>query len=95
MKDDPNSPPIQQIIEAAIRDLIEHEAADAPLSDDALTGELARRGIDVSRRMVTKCRQKLGIPSTRQRSADQEIVNEQFQIRAVKQNLLFADRNLN
>ncbi|MDE7081775.1 MAG: RNA polymerase factor sigma-54 [Muribaculaceae bacterium] len=48
-------------IEAAIRELVEHEDKRHPLSDEKLRGELLKRGYDVSRRTVAKYRDRTGI----------------------------------
>lgn len=48
-------------IEAAIRELVEHEDKKHPLSDEKLRGELLKRGYDVSRRTVAKYRDRTGI----------------------------------
>lgn len=48
-------------IRGLIRDLIAAEAKDAPLSDVALADLLARQGLRVARRTVTKYRQQLKI----------------------------------
>jgi len=37
------------------------------MSDEALAGELKKRGIDIARRTVVKYRQQLGIPPARRR----------------------------
>ena len=50
-----------------IKDLIDAEAADAILSDDAIVGILRGQGIDIARRTVAKYREWLKIPSSVQR----------------------------
>ena len=55
-------------IQAMIRKLIDEETAARPLSDQALTVELNRRGIEVARRTVAKYREALHIPSSNDRS---------------------------
>ena len=52
---------------ALVRDLIEKEDKQKPLSDVALLDILKQRGIDVARRTVTKYRQLMNIPPRRQR----------------------------
>ena len=47
--------------------LIENEDKRKPLSDQAIADMLAKEGLDISRRTVTKYRIADGIPSTRQR----------------------------
>jgi RNA polymerase sigma-54 factor len=54
-------------IQAMIRKLIDDEKAARPLSDQALTVELNRRGISVARRTVAKYREALNIPSSNDR----------------------------
>jgi RNA polymerase sigma-54 factor len=55
-------------IQAMIRKLIDEETPVRPLSDQALTAELNRRGIEVARRTVAKYREALHIPSSNERS---------------------------
>ncbi|NRA38815.1 MAG: RNA polymerase factor sigma-54 [Planctomycetes bacterium] len=50
-----------------IAKMIENEEKRKPLSDQALADILAKEGLDISRRTVTKYRIADGIPSTRQR----------------------------
>lgn len=50
-----------------IRALIDSEAGDAVLSDDALVEELRREGIGIARRTVAKYREAMNIPSSVQR----------------------------
>ena len=50
-----------------LQELIDNEDKTAPLSDDDLVGELEKLGMKVARRTVTKYRQMMGIPSSRQR----------------------------
>ncbi len=50
-----------------IHKLIENEDKKKPLSDQAIADILAKDGLDISRRTVTKYRIADGIPSTRQR----------------------------
>ena len=54
-------------IRSLIKDIIEAERADAPLSDVALTRQLAQQGLVVARRTVTKYRQTLRIESVERR----------------------------
>ncbi len=54
-------------IGAALREIIDAEPADAPLSDDALVNALKTRGYDVARRTVAKYRTRLNIPPARLR----------------------------
>ncbi|MGH8042794.1 MAG: RNA polymerase factor sigma-54 [Rudaea sp.] len=55
-------------IQAMIRKLIDEETPARPLSDQTLTLELNRRGIEVARRTVAKYREALHIPSSNERS---------------------------
>ena len=50
-----------------LRELVDKEDKHHPLSDDDLVHELKKLGMPVARRTVTKYRQKIGIPSSRQR----------------------------
>jgi RNA polymerase sigma-54 factor len=47
--------------------VIDKEDKSNPYSDDQLMDELGRHGLKVARRTITKYRQKMGIPSSRQR----------------------------
>ncbi|MBS0555854.1 MAG: RNA polymerase factor sigma-54 [Proteobacteria bacterium] len=55
-------------IQAMIRKLIDEENRHKPLSDQILTAELNKRGIEVARRTVAKYREALNIPSSNERS---------------------------
>ena len=55
-------------IQAMIKKLIGDETPRKPLSDQALTIELNRRGIEVARRTVAKYREGMNIPSSNERS---------------------------
>jgi RNA polymerase sigma-54 factor len=50
-----------------LQEIIDHEDKQSPYSDDELVRELARHGITVARRTVTKYRKAMNIPSSRQR----------------------------
>ena len=54
-------------IKVALRDIIEAEDHQHPLSDDALKEELTHRGFPIARRTVAKYREQLGIPIARLR----------------------------
>jgi len=54
-------------IQAMIRKLVDDENAAKPLSDQTLTAELNRRGIQVARRTVAKYREQMRIPSSSER----------------------------
>lgn len=58
-----------RVIKLRIQKMIENEDPAAPLTDDDLVQILARDGIHLSRRTVTKYRKQLGIPSSRDRHA--------------------------
>jgi RNA polymerase sigma-54 factor len=50
-----------------LQEIVDAEPKDAPLSDDDLVEALAKQGITVARRTVTKYRKAMNIPSSRQR----------------------------
>lgn len=54
-------------IKATLRDIIEAEDKNHPLSDDALKDELNKHGFPIARRTVSKYREQLGIPIARLR----------------------------
>lgn len=54
-------------IRIKLQDLIDHENKADPLSDDELVKRLKSQGLNVARRTITKYRQKMNIPSSRQR----------------------------
>ncbi|HEX7914343.1 RNA polymerase factor sigma-54, partial [Rudaea sp.] len=54
-------------IQAMIKKLIDDETPRKPLSDQALTAELNKRGIEVARRTVAKYREGMNIPSSSER----------------------------
>lgn len=56
-----------EAVKAAIKSLIDAEAADSILSDDALVTELKRRGYAIARRTVAKYREAAGLGSSVQR----------------------------
>ncbi len=51
----------------AIRDIIDNEDKNHPLSDRAIQESMAARGYDIARRTVTKYRERLGLPVGRLR----------------------------
>ena len=57
------------IIRIKLKEIVEKEDKNDPLSDDALVDELAKLGYNLARRTVTKYRKALDIPSSRQRRA--------------------------
>jgi RNA polymerase sigma-54 factor len=50
-----------------LHEVIDHENKQQPYSDDELVKELAKHGLTVARRTVTKYRKAMKIPSSRQR----------------------------
>jgi RNA polymerase sigma-54 factor len=54
-------------IRIKLQDIVDNEDKQHPHSDDELVRQLATHGLKVARRTVTKYRQKMGIPSSRQR----------------------------
>lgn len=56
-------------VKARIKDLITNEEAKRPLSDQKLVTLLTEQGINIARRTVTKYREALGIPCTRERKS--------------------------
>jgi RNA polymerase sigma-54 factor len=57
------------IIRIKLKEIVDNEDKNDPLSDDALVEELAKVGYTLARRTVTKYRKALNIPSSRQRRA--------------------------
>ncbi len=55
------------IVRLKLQEIVDKEDKTKPLSDDALVEELAKHGITVARRTVTKYRKAMNIPSSRQR----------------------------
>ena len=54
-------------IRIKLQEVVDEEDKSAPYSDDHLVEELRKHGLKVARRTITKYRQKMGIPSSRQR----------------------------
>lgn len=54
-------------IKTLIREIVENEDPKAPLSDQAMVGLLAERGIEISRRTVAKYRDEMHLPSSSKR----------------------------
>jgi len=50
-----------------LQEIVQTEPKDAPYSADDLVEQLAKRGITLARRTVTKYRKAMKIPSSRQR----------------------------
>src|SRR5262245_3989642 len=57
------------IIRIKLKEIVDREDKNDPLSDDALVDELAKQGYKLARRTITKYRKALKIPSSRQRRA--------------------------
>jgi len=55
------------IIRLKLKEIIEAEDKNKPLSDDALVESLSKEGYNLARRTVTKYRKAMNIPSSRQR----------------------------
>lgn len=53
-----------RVIKNALRELIDREDKNKPLSDEALAKEMAKGGYPIARRTVAKYREQLGIPSS-------------------------------
>ncbi len=54
-------------VRTKLQEIVDAEPKDAPYSDDDLVEGLAKQGITVARRTVTKYRKSMNIPSSRQR----------------------------
>jgi len=54
-------------IRLKLKEIVDGEDKSSPLSDDSLVSELAKHGITLARRTVTKYRKAMNIPSSRQR----------------------------
>jgi len=54
-------------IRLKLKEIIDYEDKRSPLSDEEIVAELAKQGITVARRTVTKYRKLMKIPSSRQR----------------------------
>ena len=57
-------------IKHKIKDFINNEKPEAVLSDDAIVELLAREGIKIARRTITKYREAMGIAGSAQRKRD-------------------------
>ena len=55
------------IIRIKLQEVVDKEDKQSPFSDDDLVLELKKQGLNVARRTITKYRQKMDIPSSRQR----------------------------
>jgi RNA polymerase sigma-54 factor len=56
-----------EAVKATLREIVDEEDKTKPLSDEALSAELKKRGIEIARRTVVKYRQQLDIPPARRR----------------------------
>lgn len=56
-------------IKLALKDLIDHEDKNKPLSDDTLAAEMKKKGFPIARRTVAKYREQLGLPVARLRKS--------------------------
>ncbi len=54
-------------VKETLKEIVEEEDKQSPLSDEAIVKELKARGIDIARRTVVKYRQQLDIPPARRR----------------------------
>lgn len=54
-------------VQQALMDILEKEEKRNPLSDEEIVAKLKEKGMNISRRTVTKYRKQLSIPSSRQR----------------------------
>lgn len=54
-------------VKRLIEDLITHEDANEPLSDQVITDRLGQQGLKISRRTVAKYREEMGLPSSAKR----------------------------
>lgn len=54
-------------IRIKLQEVVDNEDKTSPYSDDELVRQLKKHGLNVARRTITKYRQKMGIPSSRQR----------------------------
>lgn len=57
----------QQAVKDTVKQIVDAEDKDNPLSDDQLVEELGKRGVHIARRTVTKYRKALGIDSSTRR----------------------------
>jgi len=57
----------KEYVKSLIKEMIENEDRSNPLSDDQIREILKQKGIEVTRRTVTKYRKEMNIPSSRER----------------------------
>ena len=60
----------RQLVERNIREMIDNEDNNSPISDQDITRILKERGISVSRRVIAKYREGLGILNSRLRKKE-------------------------
>ena len=56
-----------EVVRQKLLHVVENEDKSSPLSDEEVAAELAKQGIEIARRTVSKYRKVLGIPSSRRR----------------------------
>jgi len=56
-------------VKQKVRDIIDKEDKQHPLSDEEIASALKKEGLEIARRTVTKYRKQLNIPSSRQRKS--------------------------
>jgi RNA polymerase sigma-54 factor len=61
-----------EAVRSKIKAMIEAEAPDAILSDDAIVAQLRAQGVDIARRTVAKYRESLRIPSSIERRREKQ-----------------------
>lgn len=59
----------QRAVKDTLKEIVDNEDKQNPLSDDQLVEELGRQGVHIARRTVTKYRKALGIESSSRRKA--------------------------
>ena len=63
----------QNAVLEALRDVVENEDAESPLSDEKISERLKKLGLPVARRTVAKYRDKLGIPGASDRATSRPL----------------------
>lgn len=56
-------------IKAYLKEIVQNESPDKPLSDHAIALQLQKRGINVARRTIAKYREAMNIPPSSERRA--------------------------
>ena len=67
LRDEQDTGITTESILAVLLDVIEKEDRKKPFSDSSLRKQMALRGLEISRRTITKYREKLNIPDSRGR----------------------------